>query len=234
MRTFFVGAMPAIAVAGLASVLASSAGADVIATVGFTELNGSYNALDLDSNGDPLYRCVAVSQGSLETRGDVTRLTGNAGTATFDTGYAATSVGNYVAAVSVIGFGNSRPGVGSFTITDIDGDTITAAVNGTWTPGPGSSGIIFFNGLLSNVLFTSNGDGIGDGTYNGTSGTGFSYADLTASYTGAIVQLSTRPGVGFFQSNFSNVSTLLNANIVPAPGSVLAMGVGFLGLRRRR
>jgi uncharacterized protein (TIGR03382 family) len=76
---------------------------------------------------------------------------------------------------------------------------------------------------------------VGDGTFDGTSGTGFSYADLTAAYTGALVQLSTRPGVGFFQSNFSNVSTLVTANIVPGPGSMALVGIaGLVGLRRRR
>lgn len=233
MRDFHIGMGSIIALAGL-GMFAGGVRAEVIATIGFTELNGSYNSLDLDGSGNPLYRCAAVSQGSLDTRGDVTRLSGAAGTATFDTGYTAATAGNYVAAVSVIGFGNSRPGVGSFTVTDLDGDTITAEISGTWTPGPGSTGIIFFNGSLSDVRFLSNGDGINDGTYDGTSGTGFSYTDLTASYTGAIVQLSTRPGVGFFQSNFSNVSTLVNANIVPAPASALALSLGLVGLRRRR
>jgi hypothetical protein len=213
----------------------SGASAAVIATFGYTELNGSYNNLDLDGSGNPLYRATGVNTGSLQTRGDVTRLISPGGTATFDTGFVSSSSANYVSAISVIGFGTARPGVGTFTITDVDGDTLAGDVNGVWTPGPGTTGIIYFNGLLSNVLFTSNGNGVGDGTFNGTSGTGFSYADLTAAYTGALVQLSTRPGVGFFQSNFSNVSTLVNANITPAPGSIALVGIaGLVGLRRRR
>jgi hypothetical protein len=214
--------------------MSSLASAEVIATFGYTELNGAYNDLDVDASGNPLYRASGVNTGSLQTRGDVTRLNGSGGTATFDTGFISVSSANYVSAISVIGFGNSRPGTGGFTITDVDGDTISGDINGTWTPGPGSTGIIFFNGLLSNIHFQSNSDGVGDGTFNGTSGTGFSYTDLVSAYTGALVQLSTRPGVGFFQSNFSNVSTLVNGNIVPAPGSVALVSLGLIGLRRRR
>lgn len=222
----------ALALTGLS---VSAASADVIATFGYTELNGSYNNLDVDGSGNPLYRAAAVNTGSLQTRGDVTRLTGAGGTATFDTGFSSGGTGaNYVAAISVIGFGASRPGVGNVTLTDVDGDTLSADVSGTWTPGPGSTGIIYFNGLLSNVVFASNG-ATGNGTFDGTSGTGFVTADLVASYTGALVQLSTRPGVGFFQGNFSNVSTLVNANIIPAPGSMALVGIaGLVGLRRRR
>jgi hypothetical protein len=224
-----------LAAAAFTGLSVSAASAEVIATFGFTELNGSYNNLDVDGSGNPLYRATSVDTGSLQTRGDVTRLIPTGGTATFDTGYSSTSTASYAAAISVIGFGNSRPGVGSVTITDVDGDTLSMAVNGTWTPGPGSTGIIYFNGLLSNVVFASNGNGIGDGTFNGTSGTGFSTADLTGIYSGALVQLSTRPGVGFFQGNFSNVSTLVTANIVPAPGTVALAGIaGLVGLRRRR
>jgi hypothetical protein len=225
-----------LAAAAFTGLSVSAASAEVIATFGYTELNGSYNNLDVDSNGDPLYRATAVDTGSLQTRGDVTRLIPTGGTATFDTGFSSGGTGaNYVAAISVIGFGSSRGGVGSVTITDVDGDTLSMAVNGTWTPGPGTTGIIYFNGLISNVLFASNGNGIGDGTFDGTSGTGFSTADLTGVYSGALVQLSTRPGVGFFQGNFSNVSTLVTANIVPAPGTVALAGIaGLVGLRRRR
>lgn len=224
-----------LAAAAFTGLSVSAASAEVIATFGFTELNGSYNNLDVDTNGDPLYRATSVNTGSLQTRGDITRLIPTGGTATLDTGFATSSTASYNAAISVIGFGASRPGVGSVTITDVDGDTLSMSVAGTWTPGPGTTGIIYFNGLLSNVIFASNGNGIGDGTFDGTSGTGFSTADLTGIYSGALVQLSTRPGVGFFQGNFSNVSTLVNANIVPAPGTVALAGIaGLVGLRRRR
>lgn len=224
-----------LAAAAFTGLSVSAASAEVIATFGYTELNGSYNNLDVDTNGDPLYRATSVNTGSLQTRGDVTRLIPTGGTATFDTGFSTSSTASYAAAISVIGFGASRPGVGSVTITDVDGDTLSMSVAGTWTPGPGTTGIIYFNGLLSNVAFASNGNGIGDGTFDGTSGTGFSTADLTGIYSGALVQLSTRPGVGFFQGNFSNVSTLVTANIVPAPGTVALAGIaGLVGLRRRR
>jgi hypothetical protein len=160
-------------------------------------------------------------------------LNGAGGTATFDTGFVSTSAfANYESLISVpLTF---TGGTGTIVITDADGDTLTMDVTGDWAPGPGSTGIIYFNGLMSNVRFNDNGTN--DGTFNGTrAGTSFSIADLTASYTGAIVQLSTRPGAGFFQDSFSNVSTLVTANIVPGPGSMALVGIaGLVGPRRRR
>lgn len=214
-----------VAAAALAA-LAGTASADVILTWGFTELNGTYNSVNQQFNAK------AEDNANLRTTGDVSRLVSTTGTALFQDGFVSgADSSNYNMDISVFNkVGNTAQGAGTVTITDANGDTIVADISGDWlSPG---FGIVYFNGLLSNVTVNNNSN---DGTFDGPGGGSFS-SDFSAysNLNGALVQLFTRTGVGFFNTSFSNVTTLVSANVVPTPGSLALVGVaGFLAARRR-
>ncbi len=213
-----------ISTAMVVALMAGSASADVIMSFGFTDLNGSY-----DGTG---FSAVAVDSGALSTTGDVTRLANPGATADFNTGFAS---GLTAADVSIsIDVTNltatTADGMGSFVITDADGDTIAGDLDGVWTTmGFGS---IFFTGLIGNVQLTANANN----TFDGPSGGSF---DMNlpgeAPYEGAFVQLSIDTSGGFFSSEFTGRSIQVVGEIVPTPGSLALLGAGGLvGIRRRR
>ncbi len=214
-----------LAVGALAA-LAGTASADVILTWGFTELNGTYNSITSE------FTAKAENNGNLQTTGDVSRLVATTGTALFQDGFVSgADSSDYQMNINVFNkVGNTADGMGSVVITDANGDTIYADITGDWiSPG---FGIVYFNGLLSNVVVTDNSN---DGTFDGPGGGSFS-SDFSAysNLNGALVQLFTRTGVGFFNTSFSNVTTLVSANVVPTPGSLALVGVaGLLAARRR-
>ena len=205
--------------------LASTASATVVATFGYSDLRGSYNS------GAGQFTAVAVDNGSFQSAGDVTRLLAPGGTAQFEPGFVSNPQSNFTLNISVFNIvGNTADGSGSFTATDLNGDRLDGNIRGNWiSPG---SGIVFFNGLLTNVVFTSVS---GDNNFNSADG-GFTLTGLTGNvYSGALVQLFTRVGGGFFNSSFDNVSTLVAGDLVPTPGAAALLGIGGLfALRRNR
>ena len=213
-----------IALALLAGgVLASAASGAVIVTYGYTDLNGSFDG--------STFTAVAADTGTLQSAGDVSRLTGAGGTAQFEPGFVSLGdLSDFVQELSVTNImGNTATGSGSFTATDVNGDTVSGDVDGIFiTPG---FGIVFFNGLLSNVVLTNNS---GDGIFDSPDG-GFVMSDLNGSYEGAEVKLFTNVAGGFFNRPFSEISTQVSGEIVPTPGAAALFGLGAaFGLVRSR
>lgn len=218
-------AVSKVLAAGLVAAVGGVASAEVILSYGYTDLNGSFDA------GSGQFSAVA---GAL-TAGDVTRIAPTAGTANFDDNFAGRSAfANVVINISVFNkVGNVADGVGTFVITDEDGDQLVGDIIGTWINGLNG---IYFNGDLSNVDFVNVS---GDTTFDGTDGGSFE-TDLPGDppYIGAYVQLFLRQGTGgFFTRDWSDISVQAAGEIVPSPGTAALLGlagVTAIGVRRRR
>ena len=204
------------------SALVAAAGAAVAqpAIVSFTysDMNGSFNA------GTGQYQAVATSSSS----GDVTRLDYAPGSAEFDSGSLPGANADAIISLSVTNiFGTTADGNGTITLTDANGDTIIADVDGTFRLLFGS---IFFEGILSNAFFANNSS---DGTFDGTSSGSFAVPSFLGPYSGSLVELFFNPG-SFFGAGFSNQTTLASGLLVPGPGTAALLTVGGIVAARRR
>ncbi len=218
--------------AGGSIALAGTASADILFSFGFTDLDGDWDA------STSVFSAIASNHDGLISGGDVTRQVDPIGTAEFDTGFfgAGTSA-NYEMSMTLSnitsGSADVLAGDAGFTVTDADGDIITGDIIGTWTAG--MFGFMFFNGHIDNVVFSDP-----NGEFNGSSGgffdTDFSPADQP--YEGAIVTLSISGNGGFFDAgDFSDASTLVDAQVIPTPTALVIAGLGSVlcltGRRRR-
>ncbi|MCC6285206.1 MAG: hypothetical protein IT439_07900 [Phycisphaerales bacterium] len=199
-----------------ACVAAPALATDASVTFGFTDLSGAFDL------GTGLFNLANDADSS----GDVSRLEAPGGVADYNVGFAAPAAVAF--SVSVFNkAGNLAQGIGTFTITDADGDTLSGDVTGTWIQGLLG---INFNGDLANVVFTSD-----DGTFDGPSGGSFSTTlSGTPPYIGAVVQLFVPPSGNFFDSTFDVESVQVLGEIIPAPASLGVLGLAGLGATRRR
>jgi hypothetical protein len=214
--------------------IAGAANATTIITLTYSDLSGNYTG-DATSG---MFDAHAVSNpgGALNSAGDVSRVIPVVGTADFQPGFFGAGTSANFALNMNLGaiVAGTRSGIGSFTSTDANGDTITGNLTGVWQL---AGTMLAYNGILSNVFVNDNG--VQDGQFNGSQSGAFSISDLTGqAYTGAIVELTANVTGGFFNANFSNAATGVNAQIqnVPAPSAAFALAglAGFAARRRRR
>lgn len=212
-----------LAAGALIAGFAGAANADVIATLTYDDLAGSYRG----DGPTGVFSARAVSlPGVLQSSGATSRIVPTQGNADFAPGFVAgADPADFIITINTTVTGpGTATGAGSFTATDIDGDTVTGTLIGDWTSA--GAGILFFNGALSNVLL--NGQ-----TFNGNTGSWDMNLPGQAPFDGAIVQL-TFSGSGFFDQNFENRATGTTLQIVPAPGALALLGLGGLAAARRR
>lgn len=217
---------------------AGTANADAVLTFGFTDLNASYD-------GAGSFSATVNDTVNFAAAGDVTRVGDPDGaTALYEAGFSNALTDAMVAvdmSLSNILPGSADVNVGTITVTDADGDTITANLSGSWQSIDAGGGFTFlaFAGSLSNVFINDNNDQ--DGTFDGPTGGLFSldFAPLEQPFVGAIVQLFLSPSGVSFNDSFSNISTQVSGEIVTVPGpgalALAAIGTfGMIGPRRRR
>lgn len=216
-------------IVGLMASAATVATAD-IASFGFTDLNGTFNADAME------FTATAFTGGQGSSAGDVTRFAeGGGATANFDSGFAGGgSLANVEINIIVSNVGGGMAdGNGTFVITDADGDMIMGDIAGVWFAG--AMGFTFMNGDTSNIMFTRGN--LGNGSFDGSAGGSFDTDSLADIYFGALsLLLRTPSGAGFFDNSFAEVSTQADGLIVPTPASIALAGLGFglAGVRRRR
>jgi uncharacterized protein (TIGR03382 family) len=229
----------ALTVAAPALLASTAMAQDPILSFGYTDLNGVFARSGTSGAGfgTGLFTANAIDvvispENSLRSGGDVTRLSAPNGTAQFDTGFVSqANSANFALSLSVLNNdGDFADGAGSFTITDLNGDTVTGSISGTWVRGGLNQ--TFFNGDLANVQLNNIS---GDGLFNGNLGSFDLNLGFPGIFEGALVQLFLRPSADFFGTDFSLVSTQVSGEIVPTPGAAALMGLaGVAALRRRR
>jgi hypothetical protein len=197
---------------------ATFAAADVIVSYGYSDLVGAFDGSTFTADASDI------------SNGDVTRLTPNASTAQFDTGFAGVGFADVAITMDISNVtATSAVGVGSVTLTDTDGDTLTAEIAGDWTI-INPFGFMFFAGTSANYSFSDNGQE--DGLFNGTTSS-FALAGLVDQlFDGAISLLLQSPGG--FGGEFGGVTTEADGLLIPTPGVLAIAGVGFASMARRR
>jgi hypothetical protein len=131
-------------------------------------------------------------------------------------------------------------GSGTFTIKDIQGDTLSGSLTGTWVRA-GSSASSYkgvFDGSLTNVTFTPV-----DGTFDGHGGTSvsMSFPGVPQPWPeGTLIEL-TASGAWFtgatgVKHSFDVKGGSLDAEVMPVPAAFLLglLGMGVAGLKLRK
>ncbi len=205
--------------------VAGAANAEVIASFSLDDLDGSFNL------GTGVFTATAVDTADLRSSGDVSRLINPMGTAFFDPGFVSgADSGNFAISMNVNVTGpNSATATGAMTLTDADGDTVTANISGNF--GSVGPGFIFFSGTLSGFSF--NDLGTADGTFNGSSGGSFNSSFDGGPFDGAVVQIIFG-GTTFFTEDFGGRAVGVSGQVVPTPGALALLGLGGLAMARRR
>jgi len=221
----------AAVLAAIVGSVTASANAEVIATLSYHDLAGSYVQSANPNVGQ--FSAVAVNTALLASAYEASRLTPAAGSASFEAGFVTNPLNpaDFQLTISVNKISaTAATGAGSFTATDADGDTITGNISGVWTFG--GPGFIFFNANISNVLF--NDLNAADGTFDGSEGGDFASAFIAPTpYVGSLVQLVFGQN-NFFRNSFQDRATGGSLQIIPSPGSVALVGLSGLVLVGRR
>ena len=207
------------AIAALTLAAGTAAAQSTLATFDFDDMDASYDA--------SLMRFTATSVA--QTEGEVEDFT-TSQTAVFGAGFVSGPSADFTWYTDLSNItSTTADGVGSFTITDFDGDTITGDIAGTWTSiNTGGVGFAFLASSITNVQFDSSS---GDGMFEGTSG---QFANLSGSLAGAFSAFIGPGPSQIFQKSFVGVSASAQGVILPTPAATGLLGLGGLVMLRRR
>ena len=190
----------------------------------YSTLSGFYVPDPVDPNAGTFTAYASASfgyQGLFHTSGTVFRLVEPVGFAEFDFHEPGIGAADFVLTLDLYNIDrnlNTASAAGSLVATDVDGDTIgSEAVSGTWQA-IGSQAT--FTGFISELQFSDPYK-----TFDGQDGS-FSMNFLEfPDMIGAVTDLT---GIGdFFEDPFSEVSSLVTTQMIPAPGAAL---LGVFGL----
>lgn len=236
-------ALSLCALVAVAAGTVTAAQADVVASLSYQTLTGSFNVTGANTG----VFSANASVGPANPVNSVGNSTGNVtrepagGNASFSPGFVGLpDFSDFSLTLNVVGINAGGatvlPGGGSFTATDVLGNTITGSISGTWTFTGGGVQLAFFDGLLSNVNYTANNGNL----FTGQTGAA-NMAGLLANLGGSmqITFLQSVPPPIFSVGLGGNgplpvVSTVVQAQITPAPGALALLGVGGLVAARRR
>lgn len=214
---------------GLLLVATAAAGAaPSIVTYRFGDLSGDFTLFDGQNRASLGGHLVisAVASDTHTSSGDISRIDDKPGTGEFDPGFAQSPPFSVLLDIDVTNISAAGAlGTGFLTITDADGDTLTADITGAFGF---NSGFLFYNAVSGDYTFNAP-----DGWFNGTSGA-IEIDDLVGTlFDGSLSLLIDAPG-GLTQ-NFADSTASLDGNLVPTPAALAAIaGIGLLPRRRHR
>ena len=163
------------------------------------------------------------------TSGSVTRLQAPSGVANLLAGQWGLG-GNFGLSMTLSNVtATSADAIGSFAVTDTNGDIISGNLAGAWSRiGPSN----VFGGVLNNVSFANNSS---DSTFNGHLGSVSMTFPQAMPWHGSLIQLSST-GTWFSQGSYTTRSGSVDASVVPVPGAVLLgiLGLGAVGVKLRK
>lgn len=211
----------------------TSALADDLFSFTYSDLSGNFTVAPIGVNSGNLGVFTAADDG--DTDGEVTRLIAPLGDAFFAgdagageiPGFASFYLETPLASADTVSA--TLDGLGRLEIRDVDDDLISADVSGVWTNIGGSA---HFNGLITNVLITSD-----DGTFDGTDGSSISLNfPADPPFNGNIINLTFG---GWFASetgpeDFRDKTTLTSGVVVPEPATLALLALGGLACLIRR
>jgi hypothetical protein len=126
--------------------------------------------------------------------------------------------------------GHSATGTGEFTLTDIDGDTITGNISGNWAL---IGGYTTFSGDLTDVQSTTD-----DGLFNGNSGSVPLDLVTLPPWNGQVVELMINHEGWMLPIAWPSAKpgTMYAVIPVPVPTAVILgiLGLGAVGLKLRK
>jgi len=208
--------------------LAGGAQAELAATFGYTDMGANWNS------GTSVLTVGASATTTLSSSGDITNYLGGGfpSTALFNSGFASGSTSadsQFSMELSNI-TATGADAVGTFLITDVNGDTLSGSYVGTWV---NQFGFGFFDGQITDASY--NDVESGNNFFEGNAGDVF--AVPTDDLLGALSMLLQMPE--WFDSNSGNFNartTQLDGILttVPTPGALALLGMGGILTGRRR
>ena len=220
MRKTFVPRFSVRLVLALVGALALSpmvAEAGPILTFGFTDLDTNYDVVS------GVYTAVSDNN----TDGEVSRIVVAPGTATYNADFAGGIAAVDFALIISNVTATSADGIGALSIWDVDGDSITAEIEGTWAR---MAGFGFFTGTVSNLYLNELGDGLFEGPTGGDFSMDFD-AYVQEPYSGMMQFLGLTGG--WFDASYEHLNIGTQASILPEPATCLLLGVGVVAMGRR-
>jgi len=164
------------------------------------------------------------------TTGDLYRNVATTGTASFDSGSWGMGLEDLLVQMTISNItASTADGIGTITLKDIQGDTLTANVGGVWQ---NLAGFPVFAGTLGTVTYAP-----ATNTFDGHSGDSVSLVFAQPQpWNGAIVELNMR-GSWFTAGAPTNVTGgSIDASVVPVPAALLLgmLGLSVAGIKLRR
>ncbi len=216
---------------GVALGFSQQANAQALVTFDYDDLMGDFNATSL----------LFTATDNADSFGNATRIVSPGGDAIFEglsgsNGFLGMAAFDLAMTISNLTT-TSADASGTIMLTDVQGDSFSGNLQGTWTKNILGSGS--FSGVLSNVI-PSNPSA--DGSFDGSSGPGLSMTFLDSPpFSGAVFVLDLEAGNWFTDGagasqGFSTALTRTQGVIVPEPATLafLALGGLIAGCRYRR